>query len=250
MARILRYASIPPPLGARVDWGHPLANGLVECQPYDVAPRACLIRSSNGNGPVVLHNKTLYTRIASDLTVYPITATVITQSFYPSAPSKAGSDVVLSYTSSDISPWVSWGIELRANVQFMTNNAGSLRLYTGIPVNAGTIYRLSLIQRQTSWECWSNSAKAFSETISHSYGTNPRLAVAGRNFEYDSVNLYQQMHVCFIHKRELPPTEIAWLHAEPFAMFFLEKPVYYSIPSTVYRAYPRSRIIGTGVYCL
>lgn len=232
--RVIRYGNIKPPQGARIDWSHPLACDL-HCA-WLFGPGA------NAQG---------------GMTAWPPWAASIglangSHSCYVGGTSVlANAQLWEMWTPTPIPYTVHWvGMTTSTSNQNVfvdaTNNTGIL-----VAINPAT-YGLAAYVYSNGWQ--SNSVPATVNcpySAAASFATNSqRLAVNGRCATTSwEMNAHAQGYVHIgswtsgadafvghwalfaIYRGEKPLTALEWLSVEPYAMWFTERPVTYSIPA-------------------
>ncbi len=261
-----RFLNSKPPLGARINWGHPLAKNLVGAWLFneggglsvtslinrnDVLTFASLGSSSDlptwqpmvggkpgsgvkitGSSSLLLPTLTLATPSAALLPTDMVSvfwAGSLLSDMNATLTSLPPL-VAMTANSAITSPFIAYGIGRFASgtnvgnkeLSFYSDMGGFNNFgYTG-PISAYGAYMTAAFTIQSGIQIpYVNGYQALAAqggSGSMSYGSGPTLCVGNFNSAFSN-NVAQSMaYAVYIHHRIVTPTEIAWLHDEPFAL--------------------------------
>lgn len=254
MGRVIRYGNAPPPPEARIDRGHPLAQGLA----HAILPARIGQDAASGRevriGPGSRIGVAIVQNDSSDKSFWTPAAMGDRLSVVWVGRALDSSTETIEYagfthSGADVNPYVRLTLSASGStVRLAVNDNGSLITQNLFPWStiSGRVHTVVVTTGRQVWLNgslnWSGSAVTPSSASTSRFGVG-HPTVPTRNPK-------QECHAAYGYTRILTPSDVAWITAEPYAMFVLERKVFYSIPQTPqYRPWwgGRSRIVGSGV---
>lgn len=230
-----------PPFGTRIDWNHPLCSGLVlyylhtnECGWQDcvggyeltqIKPETTVDRAGHSR----YYNGTTYADVVTYDVRFAIQTDITVTCFHTFWNTSGTQRLVSRRASGD------------GNVYIISPNGTNYRflwttalIATGGTLDANIPTMVSGTYTPGTAGIWKNGALAGSTSGTQTPFINVGRGLAfGRDVDTET-GCTANIHMVAIHSRALSAEEIAWLHAEPYAMFEpLNLEVFYSIPSGV-----------------
>jgi len=257
MARVTRYGTIKPPPGASIDWGHPLAQGLIyaslcdSIRPYDLVNNrvaflsADAVHCSGPDGVGVKRTSTL--------------GKITTNN--PKITGWNGRALTLAAHATLFSiPSGTYGRIIMLNTTQGAGDGVVLRVQTSPKTSIGIIYLgSSNMRRESKPITFSPLPVTFKAVGTHGGGTswsNANIYYNGVNVSDDSdstngdglytldgnitlLNSSNQtwsfdgiVYCAMVWERKFTEQEARWWSEEPYCMFIKEPSVTYSIPSS------------------
>jgi hypothetical protein len=245
-----RWRETKPPLGARVNWGHPLARGLIAAVPanepggpmYDLVsglamqPNASPTRAFSAAGLASRHDAAargfLATAAPSHRVSYPIT---LFACFTRAGSPATGSGVFgITHNLTDASPFTSAILALSSTNIFGYSNDSSNIATVSASLTADGLYRVAAVLTSPQRRIYVNDMRTAAGTTTStiggpSYGTAAQLCVGHYAGTSRTSNIL--FHYGFIWNRELSVDELDAVKANPFALYLPAR-----MPATFYAA--------------
>ena len=248
-----------PALGSQIDWGHPLARGLVGCWLFNEgAGKSATDLCNRAAGALIADAIYAPLGIAFDGTGDTVnvgrathldfnTATPFSVRFVFSCANFGAQNglwpVYVSHCSGSYQQdgWFIFAEDGAGSVAVgMGTNAYSTRHYTANVLSTNTPYDVTLTYNgDGSYSGWCVYIDAISKfmmgttnPVNPTYGGTVQTSFASQN----DTRLYMTgaMGRVQIYSRALSAAEVAWLYAEPYAFIQApEMPVFYSVPAAV-----------------
>ena len=215
-----------PPPGAEIDWGHPLARGLVGCLLFNEGSGIGVNNLVDGRNASIGNTPGATWRgqgvhipdLADDYIALP------TARWNPNVGTFTLAIVPSSFTVNNYY-WDSLG----SRFLLFLSSATQVGLYTGGSSRGAWTHGWSAGQRQILSLTWPANTLYVNGRFANDFSDGALGAIGatlyiGQRFDFTNRGADTIYEYCADHDRALLPDEIRWLHAEPYAM--IQAPVW------------------------
>jgi len=249
-----------PPVGAQIDFGHPLAEGLTFYVPFNAGAgiqKALLPAGLPGNSVGILpsadwistpggqsHNFNGNWSVWFERGIWVEPPTAMTAVIRLRRTGTAAAPLDKTANNGGSAPFAGYAIEWNpggaGQDTFRADIATGGTLHTGSTISLGSGFTLN--QTTVGMSYISGSLKAyanginktndsFSGSISYDTTSTGRLIISGASTASALAPWFGQIYYVGVWNRVLTPTEMEWMHMEPYAMLVPTKRKKFFLPS-------------------